>query len=49
LAWYKARILTCIIYIKKGKRNSGYYIIDKRKEKKKEIINIIKGMNGIGI
>jgi hypothetical protein len=41
LVWYKERNFTCIINIKKEKRNRGYYIIDERKKKKKkEIINI---------
>jgi hypothetical protein len=40
LGSYKERSFTCIIYIKKEKRNRGYYIIDERKLKKKEIINI---------
>jgi hypothetical protein len=35
LEWYKERIFTYIIYIKKEKRNRGYYIINERKLKKK--------------
>ena len=34
LGWYKERIFRYIIYIKKEKRNRGYYIIDERKLKK---------------
>ena len=34
LGWYKERIFTCIINIKKEKRDRGYYIIDERKLKK---------------
>jgi hypothetical protein len=38
LGWYKKRIFTCIIYIKKEKRNRGYYIIDERKLKKRRLL-----------
>ena len=40
LGWYRERIFRYIIYIKKEKRNRGYYIINERKLKKKEIIDI---------
>ena len=38
LIQYKKRIFRYIIYIKKEKRNSGYYIINERKLKKRLLI-----------